>query len=562
MVWAGVAAAVLSLVCPAARAAVRPGAASTAYLDRGRVVTATRMGPAPSGRTLVAIDTASRRFTAEVARGAVVELAPGAEALLPRLGVRLVRWLMPSAGLALVEGAPGEDGLDLAARLAATRRAAASPRGAAPATGGRANQHSLAGSGSPVDNALLAGAVLQAVPDLYLRRVRASIPPDDPRYGGQWYMKRIDVESAWRITMGEPSVTVVVIDNGCDLAHEDLSAGMLAGLDVVDNDDDPSYAPGARGNEHGTACAGIIGARADNGLGIAGVCPHCTLRCVRLLTPDDGAVPISADVRAFQFVIDTGAAVVSNSWGFGERITVPGPLRTAIEKVVDEGRDGKGALVVFAAGNDDRVLGDEEITAVRGVISVGALNVFDEAASFSNHGPSLTLTAPAGTVTTDITGAEGEDPGNYTAHFGGTSSAGPVVAGAAALLVAAAPDETGERLRSALVRTARPAPYAVPDDGGHDDTYGYGIVDPAGAMRDVLGLPADGGPLDGGMTDGGTTAPPTDGGVTAAAPKSGGCAVGGDPQSSALVALGLLALLGGLRRRRRRDEGPRGLPPR
>jgi predicted acylesterase/phospholipase RssA len=50
----------------------------------------------------------------------------------------------------------------------------------------------------------------------------------------------------------------VAIDNGCDLQHPDLVKKLDLGRDVVDGDDDPSFAPGVEGNNHGTACAGLI----------------------------------------------------------------------------------------------------------------------------------------------------------------------------------------------------------------------------------------------------------------------------------------------------------------
>src|SRR6185436_10257003 len=117
------------------------------------------------------------------------------------------------------------------------------------------------------------------------------------------------------------------------------------------------------------------------------------------------------------------------SWGFTTATPVPKPLADAIQLVHEQGRGGLGALVVFAAGNDDRLLGAGELEAVPGVTTVGAVNNFDEVAQFSNHGPSLAVVAPTGTLSTDISGSDGDNPGDYIASFGGTSSACPIVAG-------------------------------------------------------------------------------------------------------------------------------------
>lgn len=450
---------------------------------------------------------------------ALVRVAPGVDARALFRALELVeeRAVAPRLGIYRVRGARGEDGLALAERLA-----------------------SAAGPSRPL---------VDAIPDwIVAHRVDAiSIPPDDPRYAGQWYLDEIEIEDAWHLSSGDPSVTIVVIDTGCDGAHVDLVANVDPGRDVIDADDDPTPTAGEAGNGHGTACAGLAAAATDNGEGIAGACPECRLRCVRMLGGEATEIPISADIDAFQFALDVDAAVVSNSWGFVDPTPIPDMLRTMIEAVVDTGRGGHGALVLFAAGNDDRELFDYELEAVRGVITVGAVNNFDEATPYSNHGESVDLVAPTGTLSTDITGADGADPGDYTSSFGGTSSACPIAAGVAGLLASAAPDRSGAELADALIHTARPSIFATPDAMGHDVLYGYGRIDPAAALRRVLGIPEpepDAGPIavDAGARDAGI-----DGGVQPS-PSGCGCRIAHDRSSAglALVALALFTL----RRRR------------
>src|SRR5262249_11228809 len=146
-----------------------------------------------------------------------------------------------------------------------------------------------------------ASGIHQAIPNLYLRMRSFDGPytPNDPQLGGQWYFENLKMKDAWGLSQGDPNSTIVVIDNGCQLDHPDLVAKMDPGLDVVDTDMDPSYDPAGEGPEHGTACSGLAGAVTNNGIGIAGGCPACRLRCVRLTA--DHAIPISADVDAFQF---------------------------------------------------------------------------------------------------------------------------------------------------------------------------------------------------------------------------------------------------------------------
>lgn len=366
-------------------------------------------------------------------------------------GVEVISAPSPTLGLIRVRGRTNEDGVDVAMRL----------------------------------QALVGHEGLRAViPDILIphRSRDIAVPPSDPLASGQWFYERIGLVDAWRFEDGDPSTEVVVVDNGCDLAHPDLVDSLEAGRDVRDGDDEPSYDPSVLGNEHGTACAGLVAATTDNGLGVAGTCPECAVRCVRLLGADP-LTSLSADIAAFEFALETNAAVVSNSWGYDGPFGVPGPLEAAVRNVITEGRDGLGAVVVFAAGNDNANLSSLDLTAIEGVVAVGATNLFDETTPFSNFGADLDVVAPTGTITTDIQGADGGDPGDYTDLFGGTSSSAPVVAGVAALLISAKPDVTGAEVAELLRSTAEQSFFASPDAQGHDDYYGYGIVRPLEALR-------------------------------------------------------------------------------
>jgi serine protease len=491
-------------------------ASEARFRDGEREVLAERIGPEASdarGRLLTPVRLHyqdGRSVPAQVDRTAIVRIAHGEEARVTERGGKLVRALAPSLGMWLVEDTTGGDGIDLAWRM-----------------------HDLTG-------------VVHAVPNLYLEHRATADPytPTDPKFGDQWYFRNLDMPEAWGITLGASSTTVVVIDTGCDLAHPDLVAKLDDGLDVVSGDMDPSYVAGENAAAHGTECAGLIGADTDNDEGIAGGCPECRLRCVRLIS--DAAIPLAADIDAFQFALDVNAAVVSNSWGFTTAMPVPQPLADIITELATHGRDGKGALVLFAAGNDDRDIGDDELQAVDGVFCVGAINNFDESTPFTNRGNSLDAVVPTGTVTTDISGADGDDPGDYTSLFGGTSSACPVAAGIAGLLASAAPEKTSAELYDAMIRTTRPAPFAVPDGNGHDTIYGFGIIQPADALRDALGLGGDGGA--GGMGAGG--APAGGGGETDAEGCS--CSTPGQRTSHGAILFVATAAFAAMHRRRGR----------
>lgn len=508
------------LLLAAGAASAAPPATSASFLDGARLVTAERLAPpsasaspspASDGRELTPVrlryDAVPGRaplvVDAFVDRHAVVQIAPGAEASVEAAGVRLVRPLMPSLGLWLAEDEGDGDGLDLAARLQGE----------------------------------VARGVEQAVPDLHLRVQIAADPytPNDPQLIDQWYLERIGMPEAWGMHRGDPGTGVVVIDSGCDLTHPDLASKLDPGRDLVEDDDDPTYDLAEDGAAHGTACAGLIAAATDNGEGIAGLCPECRLRCVRLISP--ALLPVSATVEAFGFARETGASVVSNSWGYVDPIPAPQVVADAIDDVFRNGRGGKGALVLFAAGNDDREIQAGEIQALPSVLAIGAITQFDDKTSFTNYGAALDLVAPVGTITTDIQGAAGYETSDYTNLFGGTSSACPVAAGVAGVLVSAAPEKTAAELYEVMIRTARPAPFAVPDESGHDPVYGFGVVDPVAALNAVLEPEVP------------TPTPPTS---NSPAEEEGGCAMTGRSPKGAGVALlaAALAAWGVCRRRR------------
>lgn len=360
---------------------------------------------------------------------------------------------------------------------------------------GREGRYGVVRSHHDEDGAALAERLLlrgvEAFPDVRFRMSRASSPPNDPEYDSQWFWDKLAMPDAWALSQGDAQVTVVVVDNGCDSTHPDLATKLDEGLDLVDDDDDPSpdASPGA---EHGTACAGLIGADSDNGIGVAGACPLCRVRCVRLLS-DTEDQPLSDSVAAFTFAKDVGAGIVSNSWGFVESFPVPFILKKAIVEAVEEGRDGLGAVVVFAAGNDDKPIQDYELQAIEEVLTVGAINNFDEATPFTNSGAALDLVSYTGTFTTDISGPAGASEGDYDALFGGTSSACPIVAGVAGLVMGTRPTLTATEVRALLMDNLTPAPYAAPDQDGHDLLYGFGLIAPVPTLEALFGQSGGGG---------------------------------------------------------------------
>ncbi len=351
--------------------------------------------------------------------------------------------------------------------------------------------------------------IVRAWPDVILPKQSLF---DDPLYGGQWYLDDLEMETLYAVSMGDPSTRVAVIDSGIDISHADLAEAYDAPYDAWSDDDDPSPDPGeychgagqsdAICDQHGTAVSGVVLARADNGAGVVGMCPECTLIPIKLLGEGVGNT-LSADVAAFEHAIAQDVAVINNSWGFTAAIEVPDTLAEVIARAATEPRDGLGALVVFAAGNDDRELEPQELTALPEVFCVSATDSYGYPTNYTNYGDAVDVAAPSATVSIA--------PGDETLiNFGGTSAAAPVVSGLAAWGGAGDPTLAAAELAELLSSTAVPSPLGTHDEDGHHPEYGFGELSAAGVLE-VLTAGDSGGETteqtDSGAGTGGTPAP-------------------------------------------------------
>lgn len=389
--------------------------------------------------------------------------------------------------------------------------------------------------------------VLVAEPNI-LVQTEANYKPRDPLYTKQWYLNHnggnelvvgshISVEKAWDINRGVRSVIVAVVDDSFDLNHPDFqgSGKIVAPRDLKENDFLPL--PDEQETSHGTACAGLILAE-ENGTGIVGVAPGCALMPIR----STGFLDDESIEQIFNWAIEKGASVISCSWGAA---TIYFPLslrqRAAITRAATKGRNGKGCVILFAAGNANRPINGTVFeknwpdNILKGntnwlsgfpvhpdVMAIAASTSLNKKAAYSNWGENISVCAPSnnaspgmsfpgkgfvftqpaiassllglGMFTTDQVGATGYDPGNFTSNFGGTSSATPVVAGVAALVLSVNPDLTAQQVKRILEETADKIvdsdqdpqlnlSQGTYDTNGHSQWFGYGKVNAAKAVQ-------------------------------------------------------------------------------
>ncbi|MBI5511061.1 MAG: S8 family serine peptidase [Deltaproteobacteria bacterium] len=319
----------------------------------------------------------------------------------------------------------------------------------------------------------------------------------------------IDVHPAWEVSTGDPSVVVAVLDNGFPAEHPDLpAAGRLQGWDFVDDDPDPAPAGTSTADAHGLAVAATLLAP-KNGVGVVGVCPDCRLLPLRVLAGDQTL--LDGDLVAALAWAGRHAAVINCSWSFDPGAYVSPAIHEAIQWASTAGRDGRGAVVVFSAGNRHRDIRPYSPAAMPEVLAVGATDETDTVAGYSDFGAGLSLVAPGGVgddsidgvvvarakiVTADLEGDAGYNPTtdtrlapgvandlSVTAAFFGTSAAAPQVAGAAGLLLAAAPALTAAEVRWLLTESARRIGPDAYDDNGWNPRHGHGRLDVGAAMQ-------------------------------------------------------------------------------
>jgi hypothetical protein len=359
-----------------------------------------------------------------------------------------------------------------------------------------------------------------------------ALVPNDPSYASQWGHNNTgqmlsycwgcgghpagspvgtpgfdaNAETAWTTLAGygSSSVIVAIIDSGVDIDHPDLVGNLVAGWDYGSGDsnpDDNSSSPG-----HGTACAGVTAARANNGIGVAGIAGNVKIMPLKVAN-NAGQMYFSSIQSALTHAADNGADVVSMS--LGAAISSDPATDNAINYAYNA-----GVTILAATGNNNgSTISYPAIHA--NVIGVGAASPCGDrkrssslsselnpgvsadpngytcdgerwwgsnyGVNTANAGGAVDVIAPTILPTTDIAGAGGYSSGDYDLWFNGTSCSTPYAAGVCALILSVNPTWTPAQVRSQLVTTAIDI-VNVESGAGWDRYSGYGMVDAAAAV--------------------------------------------------------------------------------
>jgi thermitase len=242
---------------------------------------------------------------------------------------------------------------------------------------------------------------------------RKAAVPNDPHYGNQWALPKVNAPQAWDLSTGSSNVVIAIIDTGIQLNHPDLQSKLVPGWDFVNNDNIPDDDEG-----HGTHCAGIAAAATNNSTGIAGLGWNCSLMPVKVLDQAGNGTYLNV-AAGMTWAVDNGAKVLSLS------LSGSSPSNTLLNAVNYAWNNG--VVVVAAAGNSNSST-PEYPAWYSNCIAVGSTDSNDQRSSFSNFGNDwVDVAAPGSSILSTYIGS------TY-ATSSGTSMATPLVAGLAGLL--------------------------------------------------------------------------------------------------------------------------------
>lgn len=300
----------------------------------------------------------------------------------------------------------------------------------------------------------------------------------DPFVTQQWGLYNPDYDDidisicgAWSYATGR-GIKIGILDQGVDVNHIDLAQNIYP----LSFDTESGTSPAKLYDSHGTHCAGIAAAVRNNGIQVAGVAPDAKIVSIsNSLRSSTNSRLKRAD--GFVWAYKNGVDVISNSWGSS---TQHPAINEAIADAFKYGREGKGCIIVFAAGNDgNRFPVAYPANCNDKIIAVGALDRDGTIAYFSQTGDKLDVVAPGVDVLSTI-------PNNDTISWPGTSMACPHVAGLAALILERNPRLTVTQVNDIIEKnTKKVGPNSYNEtrkNGTWNRSHGYGLIDAEKAL--------------------------------------------------------------------------------
>lgn len=310
----------------------------------------------------------------------------------------------------------------------------------------------------------------KAQPQVEKLKQESKIIFDDPALSKSWGIAKADAMKAWEVTLGNKDIVVAIIDTGAQVDHEDLAANMWtnSGETGLDNkgrnkanngidDDGNGCVDDVHGCDmithtgdvvdnhgHGTHVAGIIGAVAGNGKGIAGIAPKVSLMILKYFDPKHpNTNTVRNTVEAIRYAVQKGARIINYSGG--------GLEYSQEEKNAVMEAEKAGILFVAAAGNERSNSDVKKYYpadyGLSNIISVTAIDPRSEVLASSNYGTeTVDIAAPGQNILSTL-------PDNSYGFMTGTSQGTPFVTGAAVLVMSRRPQFTAAEVKKYILAT-------------------------------------------------------------------------------------------------------------
>lgn len=315
--------------------------------------------------------------------------------------------------------------------------------------------------------------------------------PNEPY--NQYWLYTTRVTRAWNLVHTDNTVTVATLDTGVDFDHADLEDNLLMDYAWDAYNSKPLSASVPNGDRigHGTMVAGIISARANNGIGLAGASFNATILPVKIFNDTGTPEATTASVLSgYKYVVDLATSktvpnlrVVNTSFGSYNTSSSSGYCLKdeALRKAIVSAKNA-GIVTVCSGGNgkDGKPRTDNIYPAdFDECVAVTALNTDNTNCYWSDYNKKKNISAPGLLVTTT------DATGGYS-KASGTSMAAPIVSGVFALLFAAEPVATVDDACNAVYATATPISDAENDRT--DISGSHGAIDASAAVEALEGL--------------------------------------------------------------------------
>uniref|UniRef100_A0A8C8JX97 P/Homo B domain-containing protein n=1 Tax=Oncorhynchus tshawytscha TaxID=74940 RepID=A0A8C8JX97_ONCTS len=314
--------------------------------------------------------------------------------------------------------------------------------------------------------------------------------------GSQGCPSYMNIEGAWRRGHTGKGVVVSILDDGIEREHPDLRPNFdpFASYDFNGNDDDPTPRyDSSNDNSHGTKCAGMVAAAANNSQCTVGISFNARIGGIRMLDGDVTDIVEAQSLSFRQQHID----IYSASWGpedDGRTVEGPGPLaRLALDNGIRTGRKGRGSIFVWASGNGGRSRDHcscDGYTNSIYTISISSTTHSGARPDYLEPCPS-TLASTYSSFSTDRQGVTLDLKQGCSKEHSGTSVSAPMAAGVIALALEANPLLTWRDVQHIIVRTSQASHLTSPDwhtnGAGYQVShlYGFGLLDAESMVKEA-----------------------------------------------------------------------------